>query len=99
MSHFVEGITEKDRQKFRSKGKRILEEDAAKLVKPYVFTGSASLGQVFALSQDWALNWEIKWFYTIIQYVKSSGEKGSETPVNIGFSIGANYYFPGASYR
>ncbi|MDE0092193.1 MAG: hypothetical protein OXN83_02775 [Oligoflexia bacterium] len=53
------------------------------------------LGQMFSLTQDWAFNWELKWFLTVVQY-----ENGNRyTPWDINFSIGMNYYFPGAKYR
>ena len=53
------------------------------------------LGQMFSLTQDWAFNWELKWFLTVVQY--ENGD--SYAPWDINFSIGMNYYFPGAKYR
>jgi len=66
-----------------------------KLAKDFFPAFSASLGQMFALTQDWAFNWELKWFYTIVQF---SDEK-IYNPVEINLSLGINYYFPGAGYR
>lgn len=53
------------------------------------------VGQLFALSQSLAVNWELKWFYTISRY-----EGGrTYTPTDLNFSLGVNYYFPEAGYR
>ncbi|MCZ0933301.1 MAG: hypothetical protein OXJ52_09145 [Oligoflexia bacterium] len=56
---------------------------------------SAGLGQMFSLTQDWAFNWELKWFLSFVQY--NNGQL--YTPWDINFSLGMNYYFPGAKYR
>ena len=55
---------------------------------------SIGTGQMFSLTQDWAFNWELKWILTFVKY-----ETGLYTPWDINFSIGMNYYFPGAKYR
>lgn len=53
------------------------------------------LGQLFTVNQSWAVNWELKWFYTFVMY-----EAGRlYTPTDINFSLGINYYFPEAGYR
>ena len=58
-------------------------------------TFTLGIGQMFALSQSWALNWDLKWFLSILQ-VK---DVGSSTSSNISLSFGGNFYFPGARYR
>lgn len=73
-----------------------LEEDFFSLSRQVYPAGSVGLGQIFALNQNWALNWELKWFYTIVQF---KNQEGLYTPVDINFSLGMNYYFPGAGYR
>ena len=56
---------------------------------------TVGLGQLFAINQKLAINWELKWFYTFIKY-----EQGNlYTPTDINFSLGLNYYFPDAGYR
>ena len=55
---------------------------------------SVATGQMFSITQDWAFNWELKWFLTFVQYPNQL-----YTPWDINFSIGMNYYFPGAKYR
>ena len=89
MSHVVDGLDDETQQ--------LLDEGSAlrKLSKTFFPTGSVSVGQVFAFNQEWAFNWELKWLYTVIQY--QDGDP--YTPVDIGFSLGVNYYFPEAGYR
>lgn len=53
------------------------------------------VGQLFAFSQSFALNWELKWFYTVVRYQKGN----MHTPIDLNFSLGVNYYFPEAGYR
>ena len=86
-SRFVIGLDEKKQQ--------ALKVPFSKLAKDFFPTVSASLGQMFALTQDWAFNWELKWFYTIVQFQN----KRTEKPLVINLSLGINYYFPGAGYR
>ena len=56
---------------------------------------SIGTGQMFSITKDWAFNWELKWLLTVVRY--SGGQ--TYTPWDINFSIGMNYYFPGAKYR
>ena len=56
---------------------------------------SLGVGQMFAITQDWAFNWELKWLYTFVQL----DDGRLERPVDINLSLGMNYYFPGAKYR
>ena len=96
VGRFVEDITQDYVRSLLQKGKKF--DSGIKLLKPYFFAGNLAVGQVFALNQDLALQWELKWLYSIIQY-EQYGQARREIPVNIGFSIGMNYYFPGAGYR
>ena len=96
VGRFVEDITEDYIGNLLQKGKKF--DSGIRLLKPYFFAGNLAVGQVFALSQDWAVQWELKWLYAVIQY-EQDGQGQTEVPVNIGFSIGMNYYFPGAGYR
>lgn len=96
VGRFVEDVTEDYVKGLLQKGKKFHSD--LKLLKSYFPAGSVSVGQVFALSQDWAVQWELKWLYAMIQYEKS-GKMQTGVPVNIGFSLGVNYYFPGAGYR
>ena len=89
MSRVIEGLDEEKRRKLEE------DQDFPELVRPIFPTFNVSLGQIFALSQDWAFNWELKWLYTIIQYKNQR----TYTPTDINFSLGFNYYFPGAGYR
>ena len=66
------------------------------------------MGQMFSITQNWAFNWDLKWFLTFVQYknenltpCQKQQYKGRRlyTPWDINFSIGLNYYFPGAKYR
>ena len=65
------------------------------LAKDVFPTINLGLGQMFAINQSWAFNWDLKWLYTIVQY--QNQEK--YTPLDINLSLGINYYFPGAGYR
>ncbi len=89
MSRIIDGKSKEDRERLKS--------GAAdpNLAKDYFPTMLLSLGQVFALSKDWAFNWELKWLYTFVQYQSQE----LYTPVDIDLSFGVNYYFPGAGYR
>lgn len=89
-SKVIRGLTEKT--------ERALEGAARlpRLEKDLFPSMSLSLGQIFSLSQDWAFNWELKWFYTIIQFQNQSAPY---TPLDINLSLGLSYYFPGAGYR
>lgn len=88
-SRVVGGLDERKQQALKEK------VPLPKLTEKFFPTFSASLGQMFALTQDWAFNWELKWFYTIVQFQDESTYK----PVEINLSLGINYYFPGAGYR
>ena len=58
-------------------------------------TVSLSVGQMFAITQDWAFNWELKGLGIFLR-----GSDGLiKWPWHIDFSVGMNYYFPGAKYR
>ena len=59
------------------------------------------VGQLFALSQSLAVNWELKWFYTYSKYEKRLEDKEERIyiPTDLNFSLGLNYYFPEAGYR
>lgn len=59
-------------------------------------TLSLSLGQIFAITQSVAFNWELKWFYTVVQF---QNRDSYYTPWDINLSLGVNYYFPEAGYR
>lgn len=88
MSHFIPGLS---------------QERMAALIgdKPPVPAGkffpalNMGLGQVFAFSQSWAFNWDLKWFHN---FVKMS-DQSYNFSVNINLSLGINYYFPEAGYR
>ncbi|MCY4321476.1 MAG: hypothetical protein OXC37_03605 [Bdellovibrionaceae bacterium] len=56
---------------------------------------SVAVGQTFSMTQDWAFNWELKLINTILKYQNDR----TYFPVDVNFSIGINYYFPGAKYR
>ena len=67
----------------------------SKLSKKQFPALSVATGQMFSITQDWAFNWELKWFLTFVQ----DTNRDFYTPWDINFSIGMNYYFPGAKYR
>ena len=90
VSHLVNGLN-KEQKKLLDAGTNL-----PVLSRQYFPTGSFDLGQIFALSQNWAVNWELKWLFTFYQ-VKSQSNRYAQ--VDIGFSLGINYFFPGASYR
>ena len=60
---------------------------------------SLSVGQMFAITQDWAFNWELKWLGVFLKKQDGSWQMPWNNSVNIDFSVGMNYYFPGAKYR
>ena len=66
-----------------------------KLAKDFFPTGSLAVGQVFALSQNWAFNWELKFLFTYLQF---EGQN-SKVQMEAGLLLGVNYYFPKAGYR
>ena len=71
------------------------ERPVNQLAQQFFPSLTIGLGQIFAVNQSWAFNWELKWFYTFVRY--QSGPL--YTPLGIHFSLGVNYYFPEASYR
>lgn len=86
-SRVVEGLTEQD--------KKELNLSPPRMTRDFFPTISFGLGQVFAISQNFAFAWELKWLYTIIQF---EGDN-LYTPTDINLFLGVNYYFPGAGYR
>ena len=60
---------------------------------------SLSMGQMFAITQDWAFNWELKTLYSFLKLNDGSWKMPWNMPVNIDLSLGMSYYFPGAKYR
>ena len=83
-------------EKFQKEGKTFEGPAFPDLDGDFFPTFSMGLGQMFALSQDWAFNWELKWQYTLVRY---KDKPQPYIPMGINFSLGANYYFPGAGYR
>ena len=61
-------------------------------------SGGLGLGQIFALSQNWAFNWDLKWNYTMYEF-EGGNQAGKKHDMGINLLIGFNYYFPGAGYR
>ena len=59
-------------------------------------TGSIGVGQVFALSKNFAINWGIKWNFFFYQLNEDSNRFFQDDFI---MSLGFNYYFPGATYR
>ena len=57
----------------------------AKLSKPMAPSVSLGLGQMFALSQDWAFNWELKWLFTFVQYEPTPSKPEGEFFVSFGY--------------
>ncbi len=93
-------VEETIKQKLISLNKKADDIEFDKLSKNFFPSGALGLGQTFALSQDWALNWEIKWIGSLFQYQKPGSDSLSSGHYwNINFSLGLNYYFPGAGYR
>ena len=92
VSRVVSGLDEEDQKLFKE------TVTIPQLVRNWFPSASLSVGQIFAFSQDWAFNWELKWFYTyaIVQY---RNKKSPYTPVDMNLSLGINYYFPEAGYR
>ena len=83
-------------EKLRKTGKNLPEEQRLPdLISSKFPVFSVGTGQMFSITQDWAFNWELKWILTVVQY--ENGQK--YLPWDINFSIGMNYYFPGAKYR
>ena len=60
-------------------------------------TGSAGVGQVFALNKNVGFSWRLKWFF--YSYQLSNSKETSLFHSDLQFSFGVNYYFPGATYR
>ena len=69
------------------------------LVKNVVPTISLGLGQMFAINQSWAFNWDLKLLYTIAEYQNQNQKEYYDPFLAINLSLGINYYFPGAGYR
>lgn len=63
------------------------------LTENFVSTFNIGGGQVFALNQSWAFNWDLKALWTVIHF-----QNRSFWP-DLNLSFGMNYYFPGARYR
>ena len=77
-------------------GYQISDERSVPLLAQQFFPSlTIGLGQIFAINQSWAFNWELQWLYTFVKYQSGT----LYTPINIKFSLGVNYYFPEASYR
>ena len=96
MNRVVDGIEIIDRQ-LRKTGTGKIEDKAGRpaLSSKQFPAINLGVGQMFSITQDWAFNWDLKWMLTFVTY-----ENGAPyTPWDINFSIGMNYYFPGASYR
>ena len=68
-----------------------------KLSRNLNFAGGLSLGQVFALNQNWAFNWELKCLWSM--YKLNTQQKISFPNPDIGLSLGINWYFPSANER
>ena len=66
------------------------------LEKEYYPTGSFALGQVFALNQNWAFNWELKFLFTRLKFKEKTVH---DIQMDTGLFLGVNYYFPKAGYR
>ena len=77
---------------------KVTNKESEKLVSDVCPALSLGLGQLFALNQTWAVNWELKWFYTFAR-IENNKEGRLYTPTDINLSIGVNYYFPEAGYR
>ncbi len=87
-------------KKLVAKGKKIPEgQTPSKLVRDISPTGTVSVGQVFALSKNWAIHWDLKCLVTFFELMNNRGDVNWAYQTDIGLSLGMNYYFPGASYR
>lgn len=73
-----------------------VDEEPPEPAQEWFPTGSLGLGQVFTINQSFGWDWHLKWFFYFYN-LSHSTEKFFHSDLN--FSIGINYYFPGASYR
>ena len=95
MSWVLNGVDVIDQQ-LRKTGRGKLDNRFEQLLSSNKFPAfSIGLGQMFSLTQDWAVNWELKW---ILSFIQTKAGK-LYTPWDINFSLGMNYYFPGAKHR
>lgn len=99
VGRFGDGISEKDKLQLLSRNKKIASQIDTKLFNAYGITGTMGFGQTFALNKDWAFNWELKWLYTNLSIQNITGQRERTSSVNLGLSLGLNYYFPEAGYR
>ena len=91
----LDGI-ETIKEQIKKRGLKLESEESRSQFAGQAFPAfTLGVGQLFALSQSLAVNWELKWFYTFVKYEKG----GIYTPTDINFSLGVNYYFPEAGYR
>ncbi len=66
-------------------------------VKDWLPTSSLGMGQVFALSKNFGLSWDLKWF--MYPYQLSDSLEIYRFHSDLILTLGINYYFPGATYR
>lgn len=90
LTQVISGISKTD----KARAKRDLAE--IDTTKEWLPTGSLGIGQVFALSKDVGVSWDIKW-NTYLYKLKGGSGKNFHNDIIMVF--GLNYYFPGATYR
>ena len=91
ITKIVRGLTDKELEGI--KDGNVIDLTLKKTIWP---TGSLGFGQVFALSKDFGFNWNLKWRYYLYSFTSDDFSRGH---VDLSFSLGLNYYFPGAKYR
>ena len=96
MSWIADGVEVIDNQ-LKKTGIKLKERESKLILSGNQFPAfGLGFGQMFAITQDWAFNWELKWLLTVVRYENRSAPY---LPWDINFSLGMNYYFPGAKYR
>lgn len=87
--HFMEGLSEEDQMALQKTVVTQLE-----LAKDLHFAGNLGIGQVFAITKNLAVNWEVKYVVTLVEFVNKKELVG-----NVDLLLGLNYYVPGVDYR
>lgn len=82
-----------DKELLSLQGGEVFDFSLAKLWWPTVSLG---LGQVFAISKNFGFSWDLKWKFYLYRF---KNDTNSRNHSDLSFSLGLNYYFPGARYR